>query len=308
MTGTMPIIRGIPWMGLGTMIPEAKNHLEALKLSNLDWTVEKSPIFVPFKDGYQKVDNAFANQKSTDGLVLGIVTDKYKIVQNSEAFGFLDYLSEMEKEGIQYESAGQFKNGRKVWIVMKHQEFNLLGDKVQNYLTFCNSFDGSGSVRVMVTPIRMVCYNMLNLAINRATRSWSCAHMGDVNGKLQDAKSTLLLNHDYIVALQEESELLQDKKMNFTEIVERLIPITGDMTKRIQESKIEDRNLIIDLTKANDLTKFGNSAWTLVNAVSDFAFHRQPKRSSELFKEKIWDRAMTGGNLLDDAYELIKAA
>ena len=44
-----------------------------------------------------------ANVRDKDNSVLGIVTDRYKVVQNYEAFAFTDALL---GEGIQYETAG----------------------------------------------------------------------------------------------------------------------------------------------------------------------------------------------------------
>lgn len=47
--------------------------------------------------GYQ------ANVRSTDGRVLGVVSDRYKIVQNKEAF---DFTNALLGEGVRYETAG----------------------------------------------------------------------------------------------------------------------------------------------------------------------------------------------------------
>ncbi len=79
-----------PWHGLGTRVDEAQISKDALRLSDLDW--------------------------KTDRKVLGVVTDRYKVVQNTEAFSFTDALL---GEGVRYETAGSLQGGRKVWLLAK---------------------------------------------------------------------------------------------------------------------------------------------------------------------------------------------
>lgn len=79
-----------PWHGLGTQVEEAPTSADALRLAGLDWTVQRKPIQVC---GGRKVDNFFANVRSSDGAVLGVVSDRYQVVQNAEAFAFTDALA-----------------------------------------------------------------------------------------------------------------------------------------------------------------------------------------------------------------------
>ena len=64
-------------------------------------------------------------------------------------------------------------------------------DEVDPYICFTNTFDGSGSIKVCSTPVRVVCNNTLNLALSNAKRTWSTRHVGDIKGKLEEAKETL---------------------------------------------------------------------------------------------------------------------
>ena len=92
-------VRKTPWHGLGTVVKEAPDSGEALRLAGLDWEVIQSPIFT----NHGKVEGWKANVRSTDRQVLGVVTDRYRVVQNTEAFAFTDALL---GEGVQYETAG----------------------------------------------------------------------------------------------------------------------------------------------------------------------------------------------------------
>ena len=92
--------RETPWHGLGTRVEESPNSKEALTLAGLDWKVVQEPIYTSTKEpiiGYQ------ANIRDLDRKVLGVVTNRYKVIQNHEAFAFTDSLL---GEGVRYETAG----------------------------------------------------------------------------------------------------------------------------------------------------------------------------------------------------------
>ena len=189
---TMFYTRQRPWHGLGTYITEAPCSEDALRLAGLDWGVEQHSIYTCG----EKVDGYKANVRSTDGKVLGIVTNRYQVVQNKDAFAFTDALL---GEGVTYETAGSLMEGRKVWMLARMpREYMIAGDRISPYLVFTNSHDGSGSVRVAITPIRVVCNNTLNLALNTAKRSWSMIHTGNVQEKLDEAHNTLFLAEKYM--------------------------------------------------------------------------------------------------------------
>ncbi len=183
---TMFYTREKPWHGLGTRVEEAPNSKEALILAGLNWNVYQSPIWTEKETmipGYK------ANIRDADDKVLGVVTDRYKVIQNSEAFSFTDDLL---GDGVTFETAGSLQEGRRTWILAKMpQRFIIAGDEITPYLVFMNSHDGSGAVKVAMTPIRVVCQNTLNLALRDAKRSWSTHHTGKIETKMQQAKQTL---------------------------------------------------------------------------------------------------------------------
>ena len=87
---TMFSTREVPWHGLGRIVSEAPASKEALELAGLDWEVIQKDIITV--DGYNIIPGFKANVRSTDDKVLGIVTDRYKVVQNKEAFEFTDNI------------------------------------------------------------------------------------------------------------------------------------------------------------------------------------------------------------------------
>ena len=110
---TMFYVREAPWHGLGVRVESALNSEDALVMSGLNWNVLQKPIMTTAGNpipGYK------ANIRSTDDSALGIVSDKYKVVQNEDAFQFTDDLL---GAGVTYETAGALQGGRKVWMLAK---------------------------------------------------------------------------------------------------------------------------------------------------------------------------------------------
>ena len=190
-------VREKPWHGLGTIVAEAPDSSAALELAELNWTVVQKDIATA--DGGKVIPGFKANVRESDDKVLGIVTDRYKVVQNTEAFAFTDALL---GEGVRYETAGSLQGGRRIWLLAKlPQQYIINGDEITPYLVFMNSHDGSGSIKVAMTPIRVVCSNTLNLALSKAKRCWSCNHIGNVEWKMDEARATLLYAGQYMTEL-----------------------------------------------------------------------------------------------------------
>lgn len=182
---TMYSTREKPWHGLGVVVAEALSSSEALKYAGLDWSVVQEPIFTSLGE---EVSGFRANVRDTDRKVLGVVTDRYKVVQNVEAFSFTD---EMLGFGVRYETAGSLSEGRKIWLLARlPREYIISGERISHYLVFSNTHDGSGSVKVAITPIRVVCNNTLNLALSTAQRCFTMIHTGNIVDKIEEAKDT----------------------------------------------------------------------------------------------------------------------
>ena len=304
---SMFYVRETPWHGLGTKVKEAPTSNDALILAGLNWQVLQEPIFTATNE---PIEGYKANIRDSDRKPLGVVTSRYKVIQNNEAFAFTD---ELLGEGVRYETAGSLQGGKKVWLLahMPH-EYIISGEQISPYLVFSNTHDGSGAVRVAVTPVRVVCNNTLNLALDTAKRSWSMIHTGDIRGKLQEASDTLFLAEKYMENLGKEIEKLRATSISdeqVKEYIELLLPVEKDATA-IQEKNI--RRLRDDMRSryydAPDLQAVGNNAYRFVNAVSDFATHARPLRRSANYKENLFARTVEGNPLIDRAYQLVSAA
>ncbi|MCM1124127.1 MAG: DUF932 domain-containing protein [Eubacterium sp.] len=296
-----------PWHGLGTRVEEAPASVDALRLAGLDWNVVQEDIFT--KDG-DAVSGYKVNVRDSDRRTLGVVSDRYKIVQNREAFAFTDALL---GKGVRYETAGSLQEGKRVWLLARlPQEYIIAGECISPYLVFSNSHDGSGAVRAALTPIRVVCNNTLNLALDRAKRSWSMIHTGNIRDKMQEAKDTLFMAERYMRSLGEEFENLRRQKVTDAQVREyvgTLLPMEKDATAVQEKNIIKLReDMLRRYHDAPDLKGIGNNAYRFINAVSDFATHAEPLRRTANYNENLFMRTMDGTPLIDRAYQLVKAA
>lgn len=304
---SMFYVREVPWHGLGTRVIEAPDSKEALVAAGLDWRVIQEPIYTGTEE---QIDGYRANVRETDRKVLGVVTARYKVIQNEEAFAFTDALL---GEGVRYETAGSLQGGRKVWVLahMPH-EYIISGERISPYLLFSNTHDGSGAVKVALTPIRVVCNNTLNLALSTAKRCWSTIHTGDIQNKMQEAKNTLLLAETYMDSLGKEFENLRVKKLNdkqVMEYIEILLPIEdGSTPQQIRNMKRLQEDMKARYFDAPDLKGVGKNAYRFINAVSDFATHAEPLRKTANYKENLFARTMEGNPVIDKAYRMVCAA
>lgn len=313
-----------PWHGIGEIVKGTLSSEEAIKVAKLDWDVIPKPIFDEFG---REIPGYKVNQRSSDNKNLGIVTNKYKIVQNKEAFAFTDALL---GEGVQYESAGSLASGKRVWLLARMENTTIAEENIDPYLVFTNSHDGTGAVRVAITPIRVVCQNTLNLALQNASRHWSCAHKGDIQGKLDEARFTLQNAEAYMEALEEEFGELKLKKVTEKQVrdmTDKLLEIEFnnlfvkaikkgnviDLKERIKQQKYEEKlnrkkadilNIYFDKP---DLRGTEQSAFRFVNAVSDYATHTTDHKNTKNYQENLFMKTIDGNGLIDTSYQLALA-
>ena len=295
--------RFVPWHGLGQPIEEAPTSHDALIYAGLDWEVESreikdsvSGLIIP---GYK------ANVRATDDSVLGIVRDRYQIVQNRDAFAFTDSLL---GESVKYETAGSLFEGKVVWMLARLDSVDILGDEVIPYMCFTNSHDTSSAIRCCLTPTRVVCANTLNVALNGATRCWSTKHVGDISSKMEEARMCLSLGNKYMSALVEDADKLanttvSDEQVN--KIIELVFPIAPDATDRTINSIKDCREDFMRAYNAEDIKKFQGTAWGVVNAAADYADHYSIRRQTKNSGERLWSTVMGGHPILDNVYKLV---
>ena len=193
------------WHRLGEVYDRPLTAVEALQGAHADFEVGLQPIaaltpeILGMIERGEPIDPFLLNsyiiegQKATMRLdyneALGIVSDSYGVVQNKHAFDFIDLLTtgELGGETPTIECAGLLGRGERVFITAKFPEpIRLAGkdDVVDMYVVFTTSHDGTGAVTCMVTPVRVVCNNTLNLALKNNSGKISMRHTSHILDRL----------------------------------------------------------------------------------------------------------------------------
>lgn len=304
---SMFYVREKPWHGLGTKISEAPASIDALIYAGLDWKVMQKDVYT--YDG-TLIPGYKVNLRDTDNAALGIVSDRYKVVQNEEAFQFTDDLL---GEGVTYETAGSLQGGRKIWMLAKMpHRYIIAGDEITPYMVVMNAHDGSSGIKVAMTPIRVVCQNTLNLALNTAKRVWTTKHTENVMSRVHEARETLQLAESYMSELGKKIDELSRIKLTDRKVMEYMqefFPVTMDLSEAQRKNNL---HLLSDMKRryfdAPDLAHVGKNGYRFINAVSDFATHAEPIRKTKNYSENLFLRTVEGNAMIDKAYGMVLKA
>lgn len=304
---TMFSVREKPWHGIGTIVQDAPSSKDAIQLAGLDWLISQKDVYT---DSGVQIPGYKANIRSTDQSVLGVVSDRYQIVQNEDAFAFTDGLL---GEGVTYETAGSLQGGKRTFILARLPErFIIAGDEIMPYFVIMNSHDGSCSIKAAMTPVRVVCQNTLNLALKTAKRTWTARHTSNIMDRIDDAKTTLQFAEKYMSELGKGVDSLVHKKLTDRKVMEFLsefFPVTEDMSAAQKKNNL----ILLNDMKARyfdapDLQDTGRNGYRFINAVADFATHADPIRRTKNYKENLFLKTVEGNPLTDKAYQMVLSA
>lgn len=296
--------------GFGEVITNATSYDDVLTQAGLNWTVCSRPLYTEINNKQVLIPGVNSIVREEDEKPLGIVSDKYKIVNNVDAFAFTESI--FNSKEIEFIRGGSYRGGSATWLEAKITgKYSILGDDVECYLIFMNTHDGSGSVKCMILPERIACSNALNIPLSDQSRHWRCVHSGDPMKKIDEASQILLAGSSYMEALNRECEVLQSIKLTSTmvdQFINRLFPIGDKMTDRQKERIYSRRLQLSDVFYAKeDLTEFGSTGFKFISAVADFADHVEGKKTVNANINRFMGVAH-GHALVDQAYNMVMMA
>lgn len=188
-------------------------------------------------DIYRKCDNAFATYRTDYNIPLGVVKSKYTIVQNNDAFNFFD--DAIGKNSAIWQTAGFWGNGERIFVSAKLPNNILVkGDPVENYLVFTNTHDGSGGVKILFTPIRVICQNTLNAAIRTSSNYVSFRHTTSVHNKISVAQEILGISKIKSEEFGQYCNLLANIKVTDEDVIQFIGEnlLTSDEIQRLKDT------------------------------------------------------------------------
>ena len=307
------------WSNIGTEVREAKDMNTVLKMSNLDYDVIKKPVFLPtitteLTDpsirpvSFNQIPNRFATVRENDGHVYDVVSNRYEIIQNRDAFDFVNYM----QDDISFEKAGETASGM-VYIIAKMEEVNILGDAFTPYVIFRNGFNGLTRITAAICPLRIVCQNQFNFAFKNTENKITIKHNSNAYAKLEDAKHSLKMVADYMVTLNEKAEKYAGMKLDkfkVNSVLNELFPVNNeDLTEYKKTLLREQKMKFIEAYEADDNYHFRGSAWGIINAYTDFITHAEPRSKKSTRFENQFIRSIDNNmnlvlNIVDE-YESV---
>ena len=272
-------MRTSTWTNIGKDVTACKDMEQVLQMSGLDYTVEKRPIFTYpdiEDDGTRMViPNRFITTRRQDGHTYDVVSDKFEIIQNRDAFDFVKYMG----DELLFEKAGETQSGM-VFVIGKLPEVDILGDKFTPHVIFRNGFSGKVKITAAICPLRIICQNQFNFAFKNTANTVQIRHVGNAEAKLEEAKEVLRLSADYMAELNTMAEHFAAMKLGkarMGRITDYLFPTpTEDMNPFKRKSLEDARARFISAHDAEDNRNFRGTAWGMVNAYTDYLTHKEP--------------------------------
>lgn len=313
-----------PWHLLGVIVDKAMTSKEAIQLGGMDYQVSKGQVFVELENRFKEVPNRFCTFRTDTNDIFGMVSDRYEVVQNSEGFIFFDSIVGTGK--AIFETAGVLGNGETIFVTAKLPDYirvNGSDDVIEKYLLLTMNHSGEKSIMAMFTPVRVVCNNTLQAALNGSKSMVKIRHTKSAKENLDKAMELLNLTNilsknsqnlfsmlakqavtDVQMADYINSMVLNQNEMNLALMNNRYL-------ENIEEISTRKKNIINDIKLYNQVgigqKEIHGTAWGLYNAVTGYYQNMKTYTSDEVkFKNIIGGSdSKVAERALKQAYEFV---
>lgn len=308
--------RVLPWDTIGVSLDRTANPqrtwtvAEALHEAGADFTVGKAPLTASIlgPDGVTSVPltEKVATYRTDTNDVLGVVGTGYGVIQNVDIFGCVDGIS--SQSGGSITAAGQRKGGAQVFVTTKLPDtvsFIDGADDVDFYLHATTSHDGTGSLRIFLSPIRLDCTNQMPLVIRTAKSSITIRHTSNAKVQRQAVMDTLGLSYTYIDAFQQEVQRLIEQPVNTAGLRWLSDAVLGKPEKGASDLMVrryaERIDTLMVLWNAPHNAPIVNTAWGALNIIGEYVDWAAPVRA------KAGEKAERQAARILDSNDRIKA-
>ena len=318
----MAFVGEVPWHGLGQALPQDADIDTWRTVAGLDFSLVSSPVLYSDHEGtVQSYPDRRILSRSDTHEALACVSDKYKVVQPGEVLEF--YRDLVDTAGFKLNTAGVLRSGRKYWALAElGEETRLFGqDKIEGYLLLATACDGTLATRAMFTSVRVVCANTLGFAVDEGkgtigtNRHIRVPHSATFKPEI--VKAQLGLAGGSWMTFIEKCGRLAERKVDRQEALTWLVKVFGDASKPVEEQHNGRARVMRDVLAlyegggmGSELRSAKDTAWGLVNAVTEYADHHARCRTPDARLDRAWfgDGAVLKAKAWDAAMELAEAA
>jgi phage/plasmid-like protein (TIGR03299 family) len=285
-TASMMYVDEPPWHGLGTRLDRPATSAQAIQAANLDWEVIKLPlaglagkISHPIPDRFAVVRKDWVGRREP---IFGIVGAEYTPLQNREAFEFFDSI--VGRGAAVYHTAGALGHGERVWVLAKlPSEIRVVGEDISDkYLLLSNSHDGSSSVQIKFTPIRVVCQNTLTLALRQGP-TLRVPHVKSLRARLERARDLLGLINTRFATIEENFQAMARRQISSEQLkryLELVFPDPPDKQDAAAMGRVKLNRrwseYFFEHGKGADWPGVRGTLWAAYNGVAELMDHCHP--------------------------------
>jgi phage/plasmid-like protein (TIGR03299 family) len=300
---TMAYYGEVPWHKLGTAVPKGVTAAQMIRAAGLDWKVDLRPARGAREinrkgefSRYEVVRLPKLGAKETE-VLLGVVSRRYKPLQNMEAFEFFDPIVGEKK--AYFETAGALGEGERIWVMAKMPEAMqiLPGDDCVKYLLLSNTHSGDGSVIVKFTSVRVVCQNTLMMAMEDGQKAYRVRHSSQMQFKLDELAEFLAITQEVFLKAKECFQRLakiQMKEGRLEEYFEAVYPRTEPQRREGKKpQRWEFLREVFDGQPDLQLPGVRGTLWGAYNAVTRFEDYKQPQQEEQ--PDQRLERTWFGG-------------
>tara|TARA_R110000868_G_scaffold96949_2_gene266644 strand:- start:5688 stop:6656 length:969 start_codon:yes stop_codon:yes gene_type:complete len=314
----MAFVGATPWHGLGSQLSPHQPLEVWQREAGMNWHIEESPVrFVAGASSHLGSIHSFPEQKvlyrSDTKDPLSVVSQRYKVVQPNEVLEF--YRDLTEYAGYELETAGVLKGGKKFWALARTGQSSVLKghDEVNGYLLLATSCDGTLATMATPTTVRVVCNNTLAIAVDGASHAIRVPHSTEFNP--QRVKQQLGISVSQWSEFMYRMKTLSERKVKPKEALQYFLQVICSSDKDMQDRKQLPQHRALqkvqDLYQGQgrgaQLISAQDTAWGLLNAVTEFVDHEKRARSIDHRLDSAWfgQGAALKQKALDHALQLV---
>jgi phage/plasmid-like protein (TIGR03299 family) len=293
----------VPWHKLGTPVPKNVTAERMIQAAGLDWRVELRPARgakeINRKGEFSRYEVVRSPRPGTKEpeVLLGLVSRRYRPLQNVEAFEFFDPI--VGEKRAYFETAGALGEGERIWVMAKMpQAMEIVpGDECLKYLLLSNTHSGDGSVIVKFTSVRVVCQNTLMMAMEDGQKAYRVRHSSKMQFKLEELADFLAITQDVFLKAEEcfrRFSRIQMSGNRLEHYFESVFPRTVAQKKKDENPpRWEFLQQIFDGQSDLQLPGVRGTLWAAYNAITRFEDYKQPQQEEQ--PEQRLERTWFGG-------------
>ncbi|WP_134663976.1 DUF932 domain-containing protein [Amycolatopsis sp. CFH S0078] len=234
---------------------------------------------------------------------LGIVSGEYPIIQPEEFAEFMQAI--VDTSGAVFDTGGSLRDGRDIFLTMQLPESIKIGgvDEIGLYLAGFQNYSGQGKLKVVTTPVRVVCANTERAALRNFRSEYTFRHSSGLAGKIQEARDALKINFDWVEVFQAEAESMINTKMTadtFGDLIKAVWP--EKFSKPLDDWRKPEQEhweTLTGLFKSADTQEdIRGTVWAGYNTITEYLdwFVPVPGKGAEDALTARADKSFTGGN------------